>query len=147
METRLGWRRAVDAAQKYNTTVLHSEQYDSEELARRAAADGVERSRLRFVPVGSTLLRWTRPLDVLYWAGYRAWQHAALVVARDIHRRHPIHIVHQVSYCGYREPGEWWRLGVPLVWGASRGYAEFSVAVPLTTWSPGGSTGVGPQCL
>ena len=34
-----------------------------------------------------------------------------------MHRRMPFDLAHQVNLCGFREPGDLWKLGVPFVWG------------------------------
>ncbi len=125
METRIGWRRAIAASKKYDTTVIHSTRYDSRELAWRAADFGVNGDSLRFVPIGSKSMACLQHFDGFYYIGYRAWQRAALRCAKKLHGQHPFDLVHQVTYCGYREPGNWWRLGIPLVWGPVGGTQNF----------------------
>jgi len=65
------------------------------------------------------------PCDAVYWAGYRDWHNTALKKAVVIHQQEPFNLVHLVSYCGYREPGEWWKLDIPFIWGPVGGTQNF----------------------
>src|SRR5690606_15574797 len=56
---------------------------------------------------------------------YRLWHKEALEAARRLHAEHPFDLVHQVNYCGYREPGYTWKLGIPFVWGPIGGTQNF----------------------
>lgn len=125
METRIGWNRAVAAAREYQATVIHSGEYSSAELASRAAELGIAPARLRFVAVPPRLARLPVLRDAVFWAGYRAWHDAALKRAKVLHANDPFQLVHLVSYCGYREPGRWWKLGVPFIWGPIGGTQNF----------------------
>jgi glycosyltransferase involved in cell wall biosynthesis len=128
METRIGWNRAVASARDYDTTVFHSPEFSSEELSRKAESIGIPASSLRFVAVKSWMMSWPMPCDAIYWAGYRAWHDAALKVALAMHRENPFLLVHLVSYCGYREPGQWWKLGIPFIWGPIGGTQNFPMS-------------------
>jgi glycosyltransferase involved in cell wall biosynthesis len=128
METRIGWNRAVASAEEYDTTVVHSAEFSSEELASNAAALGIPAQHLKFVAVKSWMTCLPIPCDAIYWAGYRAWHDSALKVATNIHNDQPFKLVHLVSYCGYREPGQWWKLGIPFIWGPVGGTQNFPTA-------------------
>lgn len=125
METRIGWNRAVAASKDYDTTVVHSSEFSSAELARKAALMGIPASSLKFVAIKTWMMWMPIPCDAVYWAGYRDWHNAALKQAASIHRQQPFSLVHLVSYCGYREPGEWWKLGIPFIWGPVGGTQNF----------------------
>lgn len=125
METRIGWNRAIASARQYNTTVIHGPEFSSEELSRRAEALGIDSSSLRFFAVKSWFSDLSKIGDAFYWAGYRAWHDTALRVVKKMHKAEPFHLVHMVSYCGYREPGEWWKLGIPFIWGPIGGTQNF----------------------
>lgn len=60
-------------------------------------------------------------LLILYYWGYNYWQKAALKKARELHKQENFHVVHQLTQIGYREPGYWWKLGIPLFWGPTGG--------------------------
>ncbi len=48
---------------------------------------------------------------------YNLWHRRAYRVARRLHQHVGFDLVHQATFCGYREPGYLWKLGVPFVWG------------------------------
>jgi glycosyltransferase involved in cell wall biosynthesis len=128
MESRIGWWRAVHAARAHDVTVLYHEGRDPGQLAERAAAEGVG-DRLRFVRiqrgVWGSLLCGTA---TTYYMGYRLWHRAAFEAARRLHAEAPFDLVHQTTYCGYREPGLGWKLGAPFAWGPVGGTQSFPTA-------------------
>lgn len=125
METRIGWNRAVASSRNYDTTVVHSGEFSSEELTRKAASLGISTSNLKFIAVKSWMTWMPMPCDAIYWAGYRTWHDTALKIALKLHNKEPFKLVHLVSYCGYREPGQWWKLGIPFIWGPVGGTQNF----------------------
>jgi len=62
-----------------------------------------------------------------YYVGYRLWHRRVLRLARRLHAQRPFALVHHVSFCGYREPSDGWRLGVPFIWGPVGGVQPFPV--------------------
>jgi glycosyltransferase involved in cell wall biosynthesis len=58
---------------------------------------------------------------MFYYLAYRRWQRFALQRARQLHAKQPFAICHQLTYIGYREPGDLWKLPVPFVWGPISG--------------------------
>lgn len=125
METRIGWRRATHAARRHDVTVLHGDPSRQDRLATAAADLGVA-DRLRFVPIeGCRLGRFFCRFASTYYAGYRLWHKAAFAAARELHNERPFDLVHQTTYCGYREPGLGWKLDAPFVWGPVGGTQNF----------------------
>jgi glycosyltransferase involved in cell wall biosynthesis/peptidoglycan/xylan/chitin deacetylase (PgdA/CDA1 family) len=53
------------------------------------------------------------------------WHRQAFRAARALHERVRFDLVHQLTWCGYREPGYLWRLGVPFVWGPVGGTQNY----------------------
>ncbi len=129
METRIGWRRAIQAATAgCEVTVLHGGMEHTELLEQEAERLGLA-ERLRFVAIercglGKFLSRWA----TTYYMGYRLWHGCALKEARRLHAEEPFDLVHQTTYCGFREPGYGWRLGIPFVWGPIGGTQSFPTA-------------------
>lgn len=128
METRIGWRRAIQAAEKCRVTVLHGGPEHTELLETEAERLGLA-DRLRFVVVercglGKLLSR----SATTYYMGYRLWHKCALKEAKRLHRERSFDLVHQTTYCGFREPGYGWKLGVPFVWGPIGGTQSFPAA-------------------
>ena len=120
MESRLAWHRAQQAASQYDVTVLCS----AAETAQPGDHAAIE-------PVVAPVSRGERLLmggRATYYAGYGAWQRRLFERAKQLHAERPFALVHHVSFCGYREPGECWRLGVPFVWGPVGGTCQFPAA-------------------
>lgn len=125
MESRIGWRRAVQAAESYDVTVLYGDGPDPEALDRRAASLGL-RHAPRFIRVSRG--PWGRQLNrfaTTFYLGYRLWHRRAFSVASDIQAERPFDLAHQVTFCGYREPSDAWRLDCPFVWGPVGGTQSF----------------------
>ncbi len=117
MESRLGWHRALHAAKQHEVWVLHGGQTPSEELQRIAAAEQPD-ARLHFVAVDNSRLGSAgNDLFDLFWLRYRLWHRQAYRVARSLHEKWDFSLFHQVNFCGYREPGISWQLGIPFIWG------------------------------
>jgi glycosyltransferase involved in cell wall biosynthesis len=116
MESRLSWQRAQHAAEEYDVTVI---------CARGEPSDGgVNVVELPLNRVERALMART----VTYYLGYRQWHRRVFQHARRLHAQRRFDLVHQVSFCGYREPGDCWRLGAPFVWGPVGGTRPFPLA-------------------
>lgn len=116
MESRLSWQRAEHAAQEYDVTVLCAREpmdWDGRETKVSASPLGV---RLELLPLNSLERRLMRTPG-LYYLGYRMWHRRALRRAQALHREQRFALVHHVSFCGYREPSDMWKLDAPFVWG------------------------------
>ncbi|MEM8944893.1 MAG: glycosyltransferase [Planctomycetota bacterium] len=113
MESRLSWLRAKNAARQYDTTVICVEPYADVQCDVNPQV-----SNLQVITVAHTAME-KRLIDTPFgfYLAYRLWHRRVLRTARELHKQKPFSLVHQVSYCGYREPGYCWKLGVPFVWG------------------------------
>lgn len=112
MESRLGWFRAVQASEDYHVTLVGA----------TAAAKAIDFSKTAD-QLDIELLPYTRferllmGLPGCFYLAYRLWHRRVYRRACQIHEGQPFDLVHQVSFCGFREPGECWRLEAPFVWG------------------------------
>ena len=81
--------------------------------------------QLEFVFVPSS--RWERVYryPMLFYPLYNRWHRRAYKIARNLHARLPFDLAHQLTFCGFREPGYLWKLGVPFVWGPVGGVQNF----------------------
>ena len=61
----------------------------------------------------------------MFYLAYNRWHRQAITLAERMHAEHEFDLVHQVTYCGYREPGYAWKLPVPFVWGPIGGTHNF----------------------
>lgn len=113
MESRLSWFRAIHAAKHYDTTVLCAEPFGEIRSDVDAKIPG-----LKVVAVPHTAFeKFLINSPVGFYLAYRLWHRRVLKTARKLHAKYSFALVHQVSYCGYREPGYCWQLGVPFIWG------------------------------
>lgn len=122
MESRLSWQRAQHAAREYDVTVICARG----DGHRRGADAGAEERELTTVvlPV-NWLERALMSGSATYYLGYRLWHRRVYRLAQRLHAERPFALVHQVSFCGYREPGDCWRLSAPFVWGPIGGTRPF----------------------
>jgi glycosyltransferase involved in cell wall biosynthesis len=125
MEARIGWHRAMRSAKHWDTWIVFSNDQDFDFLSKRIESTGLSDSlKLVCVP----LTRWERWLarrpELFYWS-YGLWQRRAHAIAERLHHSKPFDLVHQVSFCGYRQPGHGWKLGVPFVFGPVGGTQSF----------------------
>jgi glycosyltransferase involved in cell wall biosynthesis len=145
-EPSVGWNISTRLAKFHDVTVLCSpnvppgtEDFRGEIrtfLSEHGAIDGLD---FHFVepPLLSYLLQRESLLlrRSLYYTGYRAWQRAAFVQARNLNAERSFDLVHHLNIIGYREPGYLWRLPIPFVWGPIAGAADipasfFSIMSP-----------------
>ncbi len=52
-----------------------------------------------------------------FYVAFRSWQQQAYKVAKELVRKEHFDLVHMVGPIGYREPGYFWKLGLPYMWG------------------------------
>lgn len=124
-ESRVGWQRVLMASQQHDVTVLCNATAPVGELQELAAMHAPG-GRLRFVHVGCEPLdAYCFRHDLLHLVGYRRWHRKVYRVARSLHDRAPFDLVHQVNFCGFREPGYSWRLDAPFVLGPIGGTQSF----------------------
>ncbi len=128
-ESFVGWNRAVQASRFGQVDViLHA--YAKEVAAIEAAVerDGLADS-IRFHVLDDTPLeRALQRVPGGFYPSYRLWQRRAYRLAQRLHAEAPFDLVHQATFCGYREPGELWKLDVPFVWGPVGGTQDTPAA-------------------
>ena len=126
MESRLAWQRAECASREYDVTVLCAcPPIDSEPIDEGTPADaGLAPIELRCLPL-NRLERLLMKIPGCFYIGYRLWHRRAFQLGRRLHAERPFALVHHVSFCGYREPSDGWRLGAPFVWGPVGGTQGF----------------------
>jgi glycosyltransferase involved in cell wall biosynthesis len=124
-EPGMGWNRAVQSARQFDTWIL-CEAGRSEPAIRAYLQQHGEIPGLHFVFVPRP--RWQRCLagiPGMFYLAYNLWHRAALKVAERLHEQLQFDLAHQVTYCGYREPGYTWQLPIPFVWGPIGGTHNF----------------------
>lgn len=127
-EEGVGWGWVTALAEHHDLWVLTASHWRPEIEPVLAKEPGLGK-RLRFIYVPR---RWRRAVALaekfwppIYLASYKhQWQRDALNVAQRLHREVGFDLVHQITYVGFRVPGEWWRLGIPFVWGPIGGLEQ-----------------------
>src|SRR5262245_54811157 len=115
-EPGMGWNRAVQAAKEFDTWVL-CEQWRGEVAIRAYRLHWGDVPGLHFVFVPRPFwLRCIAGVPGLFYPAYNLWHRTAFKVARRLHEKLQFDLVHQVTYCGYREPGYTWQLPIPFIW-------------------------------
>lgn len=113
----VGWTWAVQAAKFVDTWVVCEQSAYEQAISQYAERYGLPPG-LRFVFVEKP--RWLRRLAKIpgfYYLTYNLWHRRAFQVVRRLHHQHRFDIVHQLNYCGYREPGYLWKLDTTFMWG------------------------------
>jgi len=112
-----GWNRVLQSARFFKTHVVSDEAVSSGDVNEYLAKNGpIENLTFEFVADGF----WGRMLrksKLTFYFSYHLWHRRAYQVIKRLHKQHPFDLVHQTTYCGYREPGLSWKLPVPFVWG------------------------------
>lgn len=116
-EPSVGWHRALAAAREFDTWVICEGRWCEPSVRRYLALHGpIPHLTFVFVSKGRALRLLTRTPGG-YYPAYNLWHRRAFRVARRLHNEQRFDLVHQVTFCGYREPGYLWELDVPFVWG------------------------------
>ena len=119
------WCLALEMARRFETWVIVADNYYAEAIRRYLAAHG-DIPQLHFVFVPDR--PWQHAVSWLpgsFYLHYKAWQWQAYLCARQLHQRLKFDLVHQVSFCGFREPGYSWKLDAPFVWGPLGGTQNY----------------------
>lgn len=124
MESRLSWRRAQHAAEQFEATVVCA--YGDEEGSPHSSNEPSSDSRVRVISFAHNRLEHqAMRLPWGFYLAYRLWHRRVLKWAALSHEENPFDVVHHVSFCGYREPSDGWRLDAPFVWGPIGGTHNF----------------------
>ncbi len=137
-EPSVGWHRAVQAARFHDTWVICEEHQFGTEIREYLAKHGpVPGLHFEFLPMSPLELR-LAGTGVLYYVAYNLWHRRAARRAAELHQQHAFSLVHQVNYCGFREPGYCWQLDVPFVWGPLGGTQNLPLRFSLEIGCGGG---------
>lgn len=124
-EAGVGWHNAIETAKRFDTWVMTEENWCGPAIRRYLEQHGpIPGLNFVFVRKGS-LASILHHLPGLYYVSYNFWQRRAFGVAKRLHNEIGFDLVHQVTFCGYREPGYWRKLGVPFVWGPVGGTQNY----------------------
>lgn len=116
-EPGMGWNFVSRLAQYHDVTVITEKQKWESDIDRYYSEHPDEEC-IKFYFIAKErhkLLRKVWPPSY-YWY-YKKWQKEALQLAYELDACEHFDLVHQLNMVGYREPGELWKMGKPLVWG------------------------------
>ncbi len=125
-EEGVGWGWVVAISEHHDLHVLTAAYHESD---IEAALDTQPRlrERIRFHYIPERVWHY-RPTPAWKWieasivkpimhVAYRSWQRAAYKYAKCLLETTPFDLVHVITYVGFRFPGKFWKLPIPLVWG------------------------------
>jgi len=124
-EYAVGWQWVCQAAKHHRVTVIAGDARGTKHAVEQVLASRPDlAASVEFIflpwfdPPRSKVLQaaWTKVPNIYYWF-YRRWLGRAACVAREVIARQRIDFIHLVTLTCYREPGVFWDLGRPFVWG------------------------------
>jgi len=126
-ESGVGWGWVNAIAEGHDVTVITAD-YNSGDIERHfESRDGLASNNLRFIyvknrpwhyrPQGTWLKIENSMAKPLMNLAYQDWLRCAFEEAkREVAQNH-YDLVHLITYVGWRFPGNFYRLGIPFVWG------------------------------
>lgn len=116
-EPGVGWNRAVEAAKYCDVWVIcEGVEFEHQVLGHLDDTGPIEGLQFRFVRK-TRLEQFVSRIPGIYYLAYRNWHRRAFRLASALHQELDFDLSHQVTLCGYREPGELSNLPIPFVWG------------------------------
>ncbi len=128
-EYGVGWGWVAAIAKYHDLWVITGEQCRNEIEAYLASTPELK-CRLQFHYIPRKRYEWAEKIwHPFYLYTYKnQWQSAAFEGGTRLHAKIGFDIIHQLTYVGFRVPGELWKLDVPFVWGPIGGLEQ-------TSWS------------
>jgi glycosyltransferase involved in cell wall biosynthesis len=125
-ESGVGWNRAVAASKDFDTWVICEENEFRGEVEPYLATNGpIPGLRFVYVPMPRWQWRLGQLANVLWYIVLKIWHRRAFRVAKQLHGQIDFNLVHQLTFCGYREPGYLWKMDAPFVWGPVGGTQNY----------------------
>jgi glycosyltransferase involved in cell wall biosynthesis/peptidoglycan/xylan/chitin deacetylase (PgdA/CDA1 family) len=125
-ESAVGWNRAMEAAKHFDTWVICEEHEFKPDVIRYIAENG-KVPGLNFVFVPMPRRQWSigQINGGLWYMVLNRWHRRAFAAAQLLHDEIGFDLAHQLTFCGFREPGYLWKLGIPFVWGPIGGTQNY----------------------
>ncbi len=128
-EPGVGWHRAAEMAKHLEVWVISEEHEFRHDVERYLQETGpIENLHFRFVPrviASTTIWRLLSGVRPLYYRAYRIWHKRAYRLACKLREEIEFDLVHQSTMCGFREPGQLWKLNIPFIWGPIGGTQNY----------------------
>jgi glycosyltransferase involved in cell wall biosynthesis len=125
-EEGVGWGWVTAISEHHDLHVLTAAYHEADlEAALESAPQLRERVRFHYIPQRAWHYRptpiWKRIeesiMKPVMLAAYRSWQRDAYKFAKKLSASTKFDLVHVITYVGFRFPGQFWKLPLPLVWG------------------------------
>ncbi len=125
-EEGVGWGWVTAIAEHHDLHVLTAAYHEDDIEAALDAQPGLrERIQFHYVPQRAWHYRptpfWKRIeesiVKPIMLMAYRSWQRSAYRIAIKLAARTNFDLVHVITYVGFRFPGPFWKMPMPLVWG------------------------------
>lgn len=135
-EPGAGWHRAIEISQFADAWIVVHEEW-KERIESHLEQRQLDR-QMQFHFVRSTRFeKFLRRVPGAYFVAYNMWQRRAYRRVQQLQSIAQFDLVHQLTFCGFREPSYLYRLGVPFIWGPVGGTQRY----PLSFVSGAGLTG------
>jgi glycosyltransferase involved in cell wall biosynthesis len=110
-----GW---INMIARFGETWVLTDAANREDIERETSRDQSRYENLHFVYVPRA--RWLKAERVWppsYLWTYKLWQREAYKIGCELHDKIGFSLVHVVTCVGFRVPGPFWKMDIPLVWG------------------------------
>ncbi|MBR5212847.1 MAG: glycosyltransferase family 4 protein [Akkermansia sp.] len=123
-EPGMGWNFAKNIAKFHDTHIIAEEKYRLP-LTQYAAEHPEETANMTFhFIVRKRWKRLRRLCPPSYYLTYHMWMKKAYQYALELDKQEDFDLVHMVTISGYREPGLFYKLGKPFIWGPIGGLSD-----------------------
>lgn len=121
-EPGMGWN-FVKCLSRYHELYIITESKFQQDLERYFIENPDEKKHYKFYFLKRERHNTLRKIypPSYYWF-YKKWQKKALKLSKELDERYDFDIVHQLNMIGYREPGYFYKLKKPFVWGPIGGF-------------------------
>lgn len=124
-DARVGWACASEIAKYFETWVICKQQRYEEDLRLYFAEHGnVPGLHFCFIP-RTRLETFLKKIPGFTYLAHNSWHRRAYREAIKLHNEFRFDIAHQVTFCGFREPGYLWKLDIPFIWGPVGGTQNY----------------------
>ena len=125
-EEGVGWGWVTAISEHHDLHVLTAAYHEADiEAALDAQPELRQRIRFHYVTPRAWHYRptsvWKRIeasiMKPIMHVAYRSWQRSAYRLATELSATTQFDLVHVITYVGFRFPGKFWKMPIPLVWG------------------------------
>jgi glycosyltransferase involved in cell wall biosynthesis len=125
-EAGVGWQRALQSARHFDTWVICEEHEFAADIRSHLKAHGdIPGLNFVFVPIDQRQWSWGQVHDSVWYMVLHRWHRQVYRVAERLHEQVRFDLVHQITFCGFREPGYLWKLNAPFAWGPIGGTQNY----------------------